>query len=225
MRVQDEPKTIIYTNPLASAEDIEGFRLEGEAAASFPLGRLRLESVRPPADGQAANIVLWCPEEFPADISISWDFWPVREPGLCILFFHARGHGDRDIFDPALAPRSGPYEQYHHGDIDAYHVSYFRRMWESERRFHTCNLRKSHGFHLVAQGADPLPAVIDARGPYRVRVDVRNSEVTFRVDDVASFRWRDDGSVGGPAPRGGKVGFRQMAPMIGEYANLRVATW
>ncbi|HUR07773.1 MAG TPA: DUF1961 family protein [Nonomuraea sp.] len=215
--------TEIYRNPLAGPDDLAGFRLEGDGATTFPLGRMRLESLRPPADGQAANVVLWCPEDLPADVRIEWDFWPVREPGLCIMFFHARGRGGEDLFDPGLAPRNGPYEQYHHGDIDAYHVSYFRRMWASERSLHTCNLRKSHGFHLVAQGADPLPAVLDAAGPYAMRLDVEGGEVTFSINDVVSFRWTDDGGIGGPALVGGKIGFRQMAPMIGEYANLRVS--
>lgn len=225
MAAASEPANLIYANSLANEPDVAGFRVEGDAAVTFPLGRLRLEGTRPPDDGQAANVVLWCPEELPAEVSISWDFWPVREPGLCILFFHARGRDGRDLFDPGLATRTGPYEHYHHGDIDAYHVSYFRRRWESERRLHTCNLRKSHGFHLVAQGADPLPGVADAAGPYRIRLDVRDREITFRVDDVVSFRWRDVGLVGGPHLSGGKIGFRQMTPMIGEYANLRVATW
>jgi hypothetical protein len=219
-----QSQQVIYRNSLACADDLADFRLEGDGAISYPMGRLRLESTRSPEDGQAANIVLWCPEVFSGDISISWDFWPVREPGLCIMFFHAQGHGGRHVLDSELSPRTGPYDQYHHGDIDAYHVSYFRRMWESERRFHTCNLRKSHGFHLVAQGADPLPAVLDARGPYRMRIDVRRGEITFSVDEVTSFQWLDDGSVGGPALLEGSIGFRQMAPMIGEYANLVVAS-
>lgn len=209
---------LLYGNAMASRADLAGFRLEGDGALSFPQGRLRLESLRPASDGQAANIVLWCPEEFPRDVTISWDFWPVHEPGLCIMFFHARGRGGEDLFDPALAARTGPYEQYHHGDIDAYHVSYFRRMWPSERALHTCNLRKSYGFHLVAQGADPLPAVLDAQGPYRMRLDILEGEITFSVNDIVSFTWADDGQI----LEGGKIGLRQMAPMIGEYANLRV---
>ncbi|TDO48519.1 uncharacterized protein DUF1961 [Kribbella sp. VKM Ac-2527] len=207
---------MIYQNPLASPADLDGFRLEGDGALSFPLGRMRLESVRPPEDGQDANIVLWCPEDFPADVTIEWDFWPIREPGLCILFFHAAGRHGEDLFD--LAPRTGPYEQYHHGDLDTYHVSYFRRRWPAERKLHTCNLRKSHGFHLVAQGPDPLPAVIDAQGPYALRLTVKNGEITFSVDDLVTFSWSDEN----PLP-GGKLGFRQMAPMIGDYANLRIS--
>ncbi|TDD10884.1 DUF1961 family protein [Nonomuraea deserti] len=215
--------TELYRNALACQEDLAGFRMEGDGVTSFPRGRMRLESRRPPSDGQAANVVLWCPADLPADVRIEWDFLPIREPGLAIMFFHARGRNGADLFDPDLAARTGPYEQYHHGDIDAYHVSYFRRMWASERALHTCNLRKSHGFHLVAQGPDPLPPVLDADGPYAMRIDVRGGEVTFSVNDLVSFRWADDGAVGGPALAGGKIGFRQMAPLIGEYGNLRIS--
>ncbi len=204
-----------YHNPLSGPDDLDGFRLEGDGAMSFPQGRLRLESLRPPEDGQAANIVLWCPEDFGPDVTVEWNFWPVREPGLAILFFHARGRNGEDLFD--LAPRTGPYEQYHHGDLDAYHVSYFRRMWPSERRLHICNLRKSYGFHLVAQGPDPLPAVPDAQGPYEMRLTVQGGEITFAVAGLVSFRWHDDAPLAG-----GRIGFRQMAPLIGEYADLRV---
>ncbi|MFC9689294.1 DUF1961 family protein [Kribbella sp. NPDC056951] len=206
---------MLYNNPLAAADDLAGFRLEGDGAVSFPMGRLRLESTRSPDDGQDANVVLWCPEDFPADVVVEWDFWPIREPGLCILFFHAAGRYGEDLFD--LAPRTGPYEQYHHGDLDTYHVSYFRRRWPDERAFHTCNLRKSHGFQLVAQGPDPLPSVADAQGPYRMKLSVRRGLITFAVNDLVSFEWYDEHPLAG-----GKLGLRQMAPMIGEYANLRV---
>ncbi|MFC7404328.1 DUF1961 family protein [Georgenia alba] len=216
------PGEVLYRNPLATAEDVAGFRMEGDGAVTFPQGRMRLESLRDASEGQAANIVLWCPETFPAGIEIGWTFRPVHEPGLCIMFFAASGRGGEDLFDPSLAPRTGPYEQYHSGDIDAYHVSYFRRMWESERSFHTANLRKSHGFHLVAQGPDPLPGVLDARGDYRMRLRHADGTITFSINDLVCFRWHDDGTVGGPAHGVGKLGFRQMAPMIGEYANLTV---
>lgn len=90
--------------------------------------------------------------------------------GLAILFFAAAGAGGKDLFDPSLPARTGEYDQYHHGEMDAYHISYFRRMWEEERAFHTCNLRKSYGFHLVAQGADPLPDTADMTADYRMLV-------------------------------------------------------
>ncbi|MDF2663237.1 MAG: hypothetical protein K0Q94_6028 [Paenibacillus sp.] len=214
--------SLIYENPLAAEKDVAGFRMEGDAAVTFPLGRMRLESTRDEEEGQLANVVFWCPETFPADIAVEWDFWPIREPGLCILFFAAAGTNGEDLFDPRLAPRSGPYDQYHHGDIHALHVSYFRRKWDEERRLHTCNLRKSYGFHLVAQGADPIPGVADATGPYRIRLVKNGPVVEFSIQDVPVFRWTDDGTTYGPLLHGGKIGFRQMAPMIAEYANFRV---
>jgi len=212
----------IYHNPLASPNDIAGFRMEGKGAATFPLGRLRLESTGDPDEGQKSNFVLWCPHDFPADVTIEWDFWPVREPGLSILFFAAKGRNGEDLFDSRLAPRSGPYEQYHHGDIDALHVSYFRRRWPEERQFHTCNLRKSYGFHLVAQGADPIPGVSDAAGPYRIRVVKLGARVSLSIRGLTVLEWEDDGATCGPLLGGGKIGFRQMAPLIAEYADLTV---
>jgi hypothetical protein len=212
----------IYENPLRSEGDIAGFRMEGDGAVTFPMGRMRLENTRDPGEGQKANLVFWCPHDFPADHAISWEFWPIREPGLAILFFAARGSGGEDLFDLALAERNGIYDQYHHGDINALHLSYFRRRWPEERQFHTCNLRKSYGFHLVVQGADPIPGVADAVGPYRLLIVKHGADVSFAINELTLFRWRDDGTSWGPQLGGGKIGFRQMAPLIAEYANLKV---
>lgn len=212
----------IYENRLAAAGDIAGFRLEGEAEISFPEGRLRMENARDPAEGQKSNFVFWCPEDLPADVAIAWDFWPLREPGLAILFFAAGGRGGQDLFAADLARRTGEYSQYHHGDINALHVSYFRRRWPEERAFHTCNLRKSYGFHMVAQGADPLPSVEDATPPYHLLLIQCGGEVAFLINDLPIFHWVDDGQTFGPRLGGGKIGFRQMAPLVAEYANLVV---
>ncbi|MFD2351643.1 DUF1961 family protein [Nonomuraea ferruginea] len=38
------------------------------------------------------------------------------------------------------------------------------RVGDRERSLRSCNLRESHGFHLVAQGVDPWSAVLDALG-------------------------------------------------------------
>ncbi|MDD9269124.1 DUF1961 family protein [Paenibacillus sp. GCM10023248] len=213
---------MVYNNPLRSENDVAGFRMEGDGAVSFPMGRMRLESTRDPGEGQAANLVFWCPEALPADIAVSWEFWPVREPGLAIMFLCAQGREGQDVFDPGLAKRTGIYDQYHHGDIDAFHISYFRRRYPEERQFHTCNLRKSYGFHLVAQGADPIPDVADAVGPYRMLALKRGREVLLAVNGLVLFRWQDDGSTWGPLLGAGKLGFRQMAPLIAEYGNLQV---
>ncbi|WP_409342677.1 DUF1961 family protein [Paenibacillus sp. MBLB4367] len=215
-------KRLLYDNPLSSARDVAGFRLEGEAAITFPNGRMRMENKLDPSIGQASNFVYWCPEDFPANVSIEWEFWPVREPGLCMLFFSAAGRHGADLFAPWLPVRNGEYMQYHSGAIDALHISYFRRRYPEERAFHTCNLRKSFGAHLVCQGADPIPGVEDADCPYRLEAVKNGREVSFAVNGLPIFRWLDDGQSYGPLLGGGKIGFRQMAPLVGEYANLKV---
>lgn len=213
---------LIYENPLSREEDIKDFVLEGSAVYSFPQGRLRLENAISANEGQKANYVLWCPEDFPADCYIEWEFLPIKEPGLCILFFSAKGSNGEDIFDSKLAPRTGEYPLYHHGDINAFHVSYFRRKEDDERAFHTCNLRKSYGFHLVAQGGDPIPNVEDVKEPYTISLLKHNNEVRFFINGLETFSFIDDGNTYGPLLQGGKIGFRQLAPLIGEYANLKV---
>jgi hypothetical protein len=210
---------ILYENTLAGAADVAGWRLEGKAAISYPRGRMRLESVIAPQEGQKANYVLWCPVEMPDNVLISWDFYPIREPGLAMFWFAARGRNGEDIFDPRLRPRSGEYEQYHHGDINAYHASYFRRGQPGS--FQVCNLRKSYGFHLVAQGADPIPSFV-YDPPYRVQVMKGGRDVRFAINGLLIYRFLDDGKTYGPPLMGGKIGFRQMAPLIAEYGNVRV---
>ncbi len=216
------PGRLLYENPLSCEEDLADFCMEGSAILSFPRGRLRLENRMDAGQGQKANYVLWCPEEFPADVLIEWDFLPIREPGLCILFFAASGRNGEDLFSEGLAKRSGEYVQYHHGDINAFHVSYFRRKEPDERAFHTCNLRKSYGFHLVAQGGDPIPDAAEAVSPYRMAVLKKGREVAFFCNGLEIFRFVDDGTTFGEPLAGGKIGFRQLAPLIAEYGDLKV---
>jgi len=222
---------VIYENPLERPSDVDDWIMEGDAAVTFPRDRMRMENLRDPEEGQNAHLVHWCPEQFPDDISVSWDFWPIREPGLCMIFFAARGRDGEDAHDPSLEERTGRYDQYHHGDIDTLHLSYFRR--KATRAFQTVNLRKSHGFDLVAQGADPLPSVAGAEPPYHIELAKAGPEVTFSMEVTSGpspsedsmlqlLHWEDDGETHGPVLDSGKIGFRQMAPMMAEYANLTV---
>ena len=220
--MESRKRKLLYENPLRCEADVRDFIMEGSALVTFPNGRMRMENALSAMEGQRANYVFWCPEEFPADIRIEWDFRPVREPGLCMLFFAAKGRRGEDLFDPGLMKRTGEYPQYHHGDINAFHVSWFRRKEPDERRFHTCNLRKSYGFYLTAQGGDPIPDVEDAMGPYLIAVEKKGAEITFFINGLEIFRFVDDGKTWGPPLGGGKIGFRQLAPMIGEYSDLRV---
>lgn len=215
-------KKLVYENALSCPEDVKDFHMEGSAEVYFENGKMRMKNSMDPSLGQKSNFVFWCPEDFGENISIEWDFRPIEEPGLAIMFFSAKGINGEDLFDPSLAPRDGQYNLYHSGDINAYHISYFRRKWDEERAFHTCNLRKSKGFHLVTQGGDPIPNPEDAKESYHITVVKLNGRIDFTIDDLLIFSWQDDGVTYGEVLGGGKIGFRQMAPLIGEYSNLKV---
>lgn len=215
-------KRLIYANPLKTPEDIRDFRLEGQAEIRFSDEGMILENRLSPQEGQKANFVLWCDRIFPADIRICWEFRPVREPGLAMLFFAAAGINGKDIFDSSLKRREGIYDQYHHGDINTFHLSYFRRKEPDERAFHTCNLRKSYGFHLVAQGADPIPAAADADRMYRLCIEKEGGKIRFLAEGMELLSFQDDGETFGPYLAAGRIGFRQLAPMVGIYSNLEI---
>jgi hypothetical protein len=209
-----------YSNPLAGPADVSGWVAEGPLSLASHEGALELSgSLDDDELGDHAHWTFWCPVEFPDGIRISWEFLPLAEPGLAMVFFAATGHGGLDLFSPELAPRTGYYPQYHSGDIDALHISYFRHKYESERAFRTCNLRKSAGFELVAQGADPLPPTEDAQDFYRMEVVKDGPRVAFSINGLRLFEWADhSGDVLG----GGRIGFRQMAPLKAAYRNLTV---
>ena len=215
--------TLLHRNALTSASDLDGWIAEGPVSAQPSDDGMLLAS----GGGFDDHFTFWCPEVFGDRIRITWEFSPRSEPGLAMLFFGAAADAEQapdadGIFDPALTPRTGAYPQYHSGDIRALHVSYFRRRWEEERAFHTCNLRKSPGFHLVSQGADPLPPVVDARDAfYRIEIIKDGPRVAFSIDDLLLFDWTDDESTG-PRIHDGRIGFRQMSPLVACYRNLEV---
>lgn len=219
---------LIYENPLASEEDTKNFVMEGDATVSFPDGKMRLENNLDPSLGQASNYVYWCDEKLPDSVIIEWDFKPLNDDGLAIMFFSADGQNGKDLFDSSLAKRDGQYKQYHSGDINAFHVSYYRHSTDEERCFHVCNLRKSAGFQMVAQGADPLPPAEDVIEPYRIKVIKDKEIVRFYITDPVTgielmpFEFTDDEEQFGKYLGGGYIGFRQKAPLIGEYSNLKV---
>ena len=211
---------VLYSNTLASPADVGNWVAEGPLSLGTHGDTLALSGALDDEKfGDHAHWTFWCPVQFPDGIRISWEFLPLEEPGLAMLFFAARGHGGRDLFSSGLAPRTGYYPQYHSGEMDALHVSYFRHKYESERAFRTCNLRKSAGFELVAQGADPLPPAEDAVDFYRMEVVKDGPLVAFAINGLPLFDWEDSSSA---VLGGGYVGFRQMAPLRAAYRNLVV---
>lgn len=215
-------KELLYRNPLSCHDDVSDFILEGQASISFENARMRLSSVVDPSLGQIANYVYWCPKIFPSDIEITWNFYPLSDEGLCMMFFSASGLKGKDLFDESLRVRDGQYDCYFDGDINAFHASYYRRKARSERAFRTCNLRKSKGFYLVAQGADPLPETADCMPPYRIKIIKYKHIISFYINDLLIYTFEDDGQSYGNLLKEGRIGFRQMSPMIAEYSNLCV---
>ncbi len=214
---------LVYENPLASESDVDGWIMEGQASVTFPEGRMRMESVLDASAGQAANFVYWCPEKMPDNIIIEWDFTPLSDEGLAIMFFGADGQNGKDLFDSSLAERTGEYKQYHSSDINAFHVSYYRRSEVSEREFNVANLRKSAGFYMVAQGADPIPtATYKSEDAYHIKVVKATDTVIFYINDLEIFRFDDDGETYGDYITEGYIGFRQKVPLVGEYSDLKV---
>ena len=85
------------------------------------------------------------------------------------------------------------------------------------------NLRKSKGFYLVAQGADPIPAAkYVSDNPYHLTVLKTTDTVTFLINGIEIFKYNDDNISAGKYLTDGYIGFRQKTPLIGEYSNLKV---
>lgn len=222
MSASSQPERILYSNKM-SADSLADWVGEGPVSVADGEGGAVLSSYAGAEElGKQAHFLLWCPEKFPDHIRISWEYYPLEGQGLAMLFFSAEGGENLDLFSPELASRKGVYPQYHSSDINTLHVSYHRRKFASERAFRTCNLRKSPGAHLVAQGADPLPPPEEADGFYRMEVCKDGARVRLRINNLVIFDWMDDDPSTGPQLGGGYIGFRQMAPLRAAYRNLVV---
>ncbi len=141
----------------------------------------------------------WCPKILPADVKIEWDFRPLSGEGSAALTFSQK-------------------------DENAFHVLYFRREDEEQRRFHICQLIKDCGGNLVATGADPLPDIMENPSWYHMTVLKKGKDVVFYIDDLEILYFNDDGLRYGDYLTGGTVGIRQSRTLKAQYRNLRI-TW
>lgn len=208
---------LLYSRALGDAADTSGWRLEGPGLVEHREGWMLMQSSRP--DGPEGHIVNWCPQEFPERLWAEWEFELLGQQGLCIVFFAARGQNGRDVFDPSLARRNGVFRQYHSGDIDCYHISYFANTPGSARR--VANLRKNSGFYLVANG--PVGVAAARAGEVHRAVLVKDGpHIRLAVDGRTIIDFTDDGIRAGPVWAGGKIGLRQMQWTVGRYRNFRV---
>jgi hypothetical protein len=210
----------IYQTSFDDPAELKNWRLEGGKSMTIADGKLILESapgsVKSEAD--ANHLVCWLTKEVPGDFLLEFSLRPQnRKQGLNIVFFNARGIHGESIFDPSLQPRNGLFRQYHHGDLNNYHISY----WAGDRG--TANVRKNYGFHLVAVGKD-LVAGAPADAFQTIRLYKRGGTIRLMVDDVISVAYDDDGKTYGPVwNQSGWIGLRQMAHTVRcEYDELKI---
>lgn len=210
----------VYQTDFDKPADLEDWRLEGGLQMSIAGGNLVLES-RPgstKSEADANHLVCWLTKEMPADFLLEFSVRPEnRQQGLNIVFFNTRGLHGETIFDPALAPRDGLFKQYHSGDLNGYHISY----WAAGRG--TANVRKNRGFHLVAEGTD-LVTEAPAGAFQTVRLYKHGGTIRCTVDDALSVAYDDDGTTFGPVwTHTGWIGLRQMGHTVRcQYGHLKV---
>lgn len=144
----------------ASKKKAEPAELEGGKRIAVENGKLVIESQieEDLNEAESNHLVCWLTKEMPGGFLLEFKVRPQnRKQGLNIVFFNVRGVHGESIFDPALKPRTGRFSQYHSGDLNNYHISY----WAAERG--TVNVRKNAGFQHVATGSDLVsPAPEDA---------------------------------------------------------------
>lgn len=212
----------LYSTTFNSTAALADWKLEGGKRMAIENGRLVLESDFPSGSAKLTetsnHLVCWLKKEIPADFLLEFKVRPKnRKQGLNIVFFNARGLQGEGIFDPALSPRNGLFRQYHSGDLNNYHVSY----WAGDRG--TANLRKNRGFALVATGPDLVTTAPEASFQ-TVRLYKRGGVIRVTVDDTISVAFDDDGKTWGPIwKHAGWLSLRQMAHTIRcEYDDLSV---
>ncbi len=190
--------------------------LEGPGILTQEDGRLRMQEPEPGTEG-ANHIVLWNRTAHPKDFIAEWEFTPNEISGLCIVFFCAKGRNGEDIFDPALEERDGTFSGYHSGDINCYHISYFRNTCS---RSPNCALRKNWGFWRASAGYDYIP--LEPGVTSRLTLVKRGAHIQFAIDDRISIDWVDDGVTRGGVWGSGHFGLRQMMTTDAWYDNFRI---
>lgn len=219
------PKDVDFAHPVYFSDfddpnELSNWILEGGKNMSITNGELVLESQPGVTTSQsdANHLVCWLKQEMPADFLLEFTVCPQnRQQGLNIVFFNTRGIHGQDIFDSSLAPRDGTFKQYHSGDLNCYHCSY----WAGTRD--SANLRKNKGFNLVASGPD-LITNAPADKFQTVRIYKLGGTIRVMVDDIISVAYDDDGVSYGPViTKPGWIGLRQMAHTVScRYGSFAV---
>ena len=219
--VADLKGDLIYSNDLASAENVQDWVMEGPGLLEFSGGWLSVSSAKPDAAApDHGHSVYWMPRILPDSFVAEWDVQLLSDTGLLIVFFAAQGRDGRDLFDPALALRDGSFRQYNNGDIECYHISYYSNP-EHEPGRTTSNLRKNPPAMMVYQG--PVGIEPGSSKIHHVQLIKSGNAIQMAVDGRIIVRWEDvDEARFGPALTEGRIGFRQMQWTQVRYRNLRI---
>lgn len=222
------PQDVEFAHPAYSTEFdgptvLDDWVLEGEAKAEVADGNLLLENGSD-SGKKSGHLVFWLKPQMPGDFLLEFTFRPEnRKEGLAIVFFNARGKNGESIFDPNLAPRNGVFRQYHSGDINNYHVSYWSGSTRTRGQGPSAHIRKNLGFNIVAEGED---LVVNGKDDafQTIRIYKRGRNIRVMVDDIIAATYDDDGKTYGPVHDfPGWIGLRQMVhTRKAEYGRLAV---
>ena len=223
----DQPLNVLHEDALVHNDRYErevpddvDWVLEGPGRATVQDGRLLLENG---TEGKKPyHVVLWNSQPFPENFLLEFGFIPHDSNlGLAIVFFCATARDGKTVHAPGLRRRGGLFKRYHSGDLNSYHVSYFAIEPTGDSRG-TSNLRKNHGFHLVAQGPDHVGGT--QRPVHTIRLLKVGGRIQVETNGKICISWEDDGTTGGPALGKGQVGLRQMKHCeSGQYTFFRVS--
>jgi hypothetical protein len=198
----------IYHTDFSRPDELADWVREGGRSMRVEDGRLIIESspADEPGERSGNHVVCWLKREIPADFLLEVVLRPQdKTNGLNIIFFNTRGVNGESIFDPALARRDGNFRQYHSGDLNGYHVSY----WAAPRG--TTHIRKNRGFHLVAESDLDIIAESPPETFETLRIHKRGEKIRVMVNDRIVVAWDDDGQdYGPPWLHSGWIGLRQM---------------
>lgn len=210
----DARDTLLYSNPLAEENDVQGWVMEGPGRIEFQDNWMSMDSPE-----EAGHHVFWCPKVFPDNFVARWQVQHLEDDhGLCIVFFAAMGSDGGSIFDDGLPPRDGDFQQYVNGAIRNYHVSYYANTpWNPDRG--TANLRRNPGMHLLQEGEAGIPTA--SRSIHTITLVKDGGHIRLWVDDRKVVDHRDDSDHGPPLAQG-HIGLRQMKWSHFRYRDFKV---
>lgn len=172
----------------------EFWRLEGTGAATIENGRLVLQE-----DPDGVGVVLWTQSDWPENVELSFDLSFSNKRGIGVFFFAAQGAQGEDLFDTPTT-RTGVYDEYIHGELNAYSFS-LHRFFPDGKHNPGANLRRNPGFNLL-NAASPDP-VTEADRDYHIRLRKVGGSIQLEVDGATIHDYVDEDPLGA-----GKIGFR-----------------